>query len=626
MSRTEQSSTAPEVEWDEVTGARILSGHLLTWNDTEHVGRPTAVAAVVEPLVRETSPQRVLLVGPRAVPLVALLPDEVVVDTLVRGVPDAGEASDASGLHDRAQVHCGGLDAFDAEAPYDLVVALGGPTRLIGPDSEGIGHQELVRRLAELVADEGTLVFDVANGLGLDALTAAAPAAAADSNDLWHAGAVGYDVRPPVRAEVTAMTAAAGLDERRTFAALPSMDHSGLLVAVGPTAPALDDEARTRVRQAVVAAARPPVTATLRDPGSVAAVALDADALELLAPAWLLVTTKGTDAPPLDEVPTLVDTEPFLSPRWSRVVVMDARGRTTVAWADGRDEETTAERALSRTLSVPHPASGTPLETALRDACAVRHHAAIRDLVVRYHAWLSDPAAWAGEAGATQPFAVPANVAVLDDGSLGVIDSSWRLTHAVDPETVLVLGLRTFARDLLAAAAPHPWRTDSTPDVLTYTLAAMAGLVPAPESITAAAHLESVVEALRTGRPDRVTAIEDSNLRDGRTARNLPAASASGFRELLMRDRRQARHLRERDAQVAWLEGTLRHRDRYIRELEALIERYEATLTYKTVQAIRAPRRVVTTKAVATAKETVKEALPPGALDRARSFAKKRLS
>lgn len=625
MPTTDESTLPPEAEQDAVSGARILPGVVLTWSDDEHVARPTAVEAVLRPLVERHSPGRVLLAGARSVPLVACLPDDTVVDVLVRGVPDAGEASDASGLHPASRVFAGGIDAFTADEPYDLVVALGGPTRLVGPDGDGIGHAALVERLAGLLAPDGILVLDLANALGLDDLVAAAPRAPEDSNDLWHVGAVGFDPRPPVLPEVGAMLDAAGLRPVRTYAALPDLDRSSLLVALDRS-PA-DDAVRARARQAVVAAAAQASTATLRDPRAVAGLVVDADGLDRLAPAWLVVAGReAAPEAPSAALPAVVETEPFCDPRWSRVLVLDGTGATSVAWADGRHEEVTAERALSRTLDLPRTEDGPTLDTALREACAARRHGAVRDLVRRYAAWLADPDVWTPETVPTRPFAVPTNVAVLDDGSFSVVDPSWRLNQEVDEDTILVLGLRSFARGLLASAAPHPWRTDSTPDALTYTLAAMTAVVPAETTIVAAAELEATVESLRGGRPQMRERILRAGLEEGRTSRNLPAASAAGFRELLMRDRRQARRLRERDAQVAWLEGTLRHRDRYIRELENVIERFEETVTYKTVQALRTPRRAVTNKAVATAKETVREALPPGAFDKARAFARKRLS
>ncbi|MEO7447201.1 MAG: hypothetical protein ABI336_02910, partial [Humibacillus sp.] len=60
---------------------------------------------------------------------------------------------------------------------------------------------------------------------------------------------------------------------------------------------------------------------------------------------------------------------------------------------------------------------------------------------------------------------------------------------------------------------------------------------------------------------------------------------------------------------------------RYIRQLERTIERFEETLTYRAVEAIRAPRRIATDKAVSAAKTTARDALPPGALDKARRLA-----
>ncbi len=44
-------------------------------------------------------------------------------------------------------------------------------------------------------------------------------------------------------------------------------------------------------------------------------------------------------------------------------------------------------------------------------------------------------------------------------------------------------------------------------------------------------------------------------------------------------------------------------------------------MTYRAVEALRAPRRIATEKAVAAAKATAQDALPPGALSKARQLA-----
>ncbi|HSU75005.1 MAG TPA: hypothetical protein VLI66_08685, partial [Terrabacter sp.] len=177
----------------------------------------------------------------------------------------------------------------------------------------------------------------------------------------------------------------------------------------------------------------------------------------------------------------------------------------------------------------------------------------------------------------------------------------------------------------LASGSAHPWRVTVTPDELTVTLGAMAGVTVTSVMIARVARIEAEVAATVAGRPEEIEELLARNLEQGEFARDLPAPDDIGFRELLTHDRVISRELREKHGQVKWLEGTLRHRDRYIRSLERVIERYEDTLTYRAVEAMRAPRRIATEKAVAVAKTTAQDALPPGALSKARQLAARML-
>lgn len=611
---------------DEVSGATILRGELIAWSDGSLVSEPTAIREVVRSIVAARSLRRVLLAGPRAALLVGAIPDDVPVDVLLRSLPDTRRAGDAAGLHERSRLFSGGLDSFTPDHDYDLVVALGGPGRLLGPDSVGLSHADVVARLAQPLSDDGILLLDVANGLALTDLVAADPVVPNDSDDLWHVGAAGFDARAPYRAELPALLDGSGLTTARTYAVLPDLDHSSMLVDVAacstdaPTA----TTARVRSHAITTVARRLSGSAMLRDPRVVIEQVIDAGALETLAPAWLLVTAKGDAA--FDGLPLLVDAEDGVEPRWARVVSIADDGTSSVTWADGHTDPETSEGKLSRDLVAPSPVDGRFLDMVLREACAVRQHIRIRDVVRRYNEWLHATAAHPAAQSDRRFSATLDNILVRPDGTFEIFDRSWRRQGIVSGDHMLILGLRRFARTLLASAAPHPWRTDSTPDSLTYTLTAMVGVVPKPEDIERLAIVEAELDLLRTGSDEDLADAAQDNLEQGQITRGLPAATATGFREMLMYDRAQSRRMRERDGQVAWLEGTLRHRDRYIRELEKLIDGFEATLTYKTVQAVRAPRRIATEKAVSTAKTTVKDALPPDFMNKARRLARKALN
>ena len=79
-----------------------------------------------------------LVAGPHSLELLELIVDRIAsVDVLARSAPDAEEIAEA--LSDRpVRVFCGALDRFTPEhgqSSYDVVVALDGLPRLVGPDT-----------------------------------------------------------------------------------------------------------------------------------------------------------------------------------------------------------------------------------------------------------------------------------------------------------------------------------------------------------------------------------------------------------------------------------------------------------------------------------------------------------
>ena len=355
----------------------------------------------------------------------------------------------------------------------------------------------------------------------------------------------------------------------------------------------------------------------LREPRTVLERVVDAGMLDELAPAWLVVATKGA-APATPEYPAIIAAEPEVASPWGTVTIIAPDASPAIAWASPRADAETSEGTVSRGL-VPC-VTGRSFELEMRLACATRRHAAIRSRVRRYAAWLADEDVWTKDTAEQRYFATPANT-IVDGDRLRLADPSWRRTGVVSGEDALVRGLRDFARRLLASGSAHPWRVTVTPDELTITLASMAGVTVSAAMIARVAHLEAEVESTVAGRPEDLEEVLGHNLEQGRFARNLPAPDEVGFRELLTHHRVISRELREKQGQVKWLEGTLRLRDRYVRRLERVIERYEETLTYRAVEAMRAPRRIATEKAVAAAKSTAQDALPPGALSKARQLA-----
>lgn len=606
---------------DEVSGARVLRGHQIAGSDLDHAPVPLATLEVLMPVLAR-SPERVLLAGPRAAQLVASIPSAARVDVLVRALPDVRRIGDLAGLRDGVRLYCGGVDAFPTDHEYDLVVALGGPQSLLGPDSQGLRAREVVGRLSGWVRPGGVLAFDLANELGLDDLVSGRPDPLLGSDQGWFVGADGFDRRHLFGRERPALLAEHGLVPVVTYAALPGLATHRVLVR--EAALASDD-----LRELAVSAGGSSLDhllddgPVLRDPRTTVRQVVDAGLLDELAPAWLVVARREgqpeTDAP--DGFPLLVDLEPLS--RWQRLTVVDADGGRQRVWADGSADDERSEGPLVRRLEPAAP-PGQALEGIMREACAARNHAAIRTEVSRYASWIRSEAHWKAPVGA-RVFATPANVLVDAVGELHLADASWQLASKITSQEALVRGLRDFAGRLLASASVHPWRAATTPDEMTVTLAAMVGVSVTPTMVGRIARIEGEIEALLRGRPDQADELADLNLDRGRFARDLPVRDAVGYRELLAHDRSQARSLREKEGQVEWLEGTLRHRDRYIRRLERIIESYEGTLTYRTVQAIRLPRRAATAKAVSVAKTTAGDVLPPEAMTRARRLAARML-
>ncbi|MEO7448547.1 MAG: hypothetical protein ABI336_09785, partial [Humibacillus sp.] len=217
---------------DAISGARVLVGDMLTWSDLDSLEAPLAAREVVRSVIASARPSRVLLAGPRAGLLVDAVPTDIPVDILVRSLEDARTLGDRAGLHEAAELYCGGLDAFEPGHTYGLVVALGGAPRLLGPDSEGLSEAGYVACLSALLEDSGHIVLDLANQLGLSDLVSAVPDEALESDAGWYVGARGFSTRSLFARERAGVLAAANLASAATFAALPSIDHHRLLVDI----------------------------------------------------------------------------------------------------------------------------------------------------------------------------------------------------------------------------------------------------------------------------------------------------------------------------------------------------------------------------------------------------------
>src|SRR6478752_2116341 len=348
---------------------------MLMWSDLATLETPLAAREVVRTAISAHRPRRVLLAGPRAGLLVDAVPTDVRVDVLVRALPDARLLGDRAGLHESSDIYCGGLDVFAPGHTYDLIVALGGPGRLLGPDSQGLTEAETVARLAALLEEGGRLVIDLANEMGFTDLVSALPDETLESDAGWYVGAAGFSPRHVFARERSSILAAQGLDVEATFAALPSVDHHSLLVR--------DDAVRhERVRDRVGVRAGQAMdehfstTPMLREPRTMLQRIVDAGMLDELAPAWVVLATKGASTTEVPAYPTIVSAERETDNPWSTVAVVSEDDTETLSWARPRGDDEISEGKLSRTLVPSH--GGRSFELELRQACATRRHAAIR--------------------------------------------------------------------------------------------------------------------------------------------------------------------------------------------------------------------------------------------------------
>ncbi|KYH42987.1 hypothetical protein [Branchiibius sp. NY16-3462-2] len=614
---TEQAElTDTGIRQDSVSGATVIVGDMIAWSDLQDLTPPAATAAVIERLVSARVPQKVLLAGPRAGLLLPQLPTTSRIDVLTRSLDDIRALEILGGMHSRVSYYCGGFLDFEPERDYDLIVALGGPQRLLSPDRAGLTIGGTISRLGDALTADGLLVTDLANELGLTDLVRAVPDPQAEEDVSWWIGADGFSTRATYARERDGLLAAAGLTCHSTYAALPDLDAHNLLIArdIATDADRVD---AVRAVAAQVTTQELSELPMLRDVHATLDRVAAAGQLDDLAPAWLIVAGKG--APVDTTLPDAVYVESGPT-RWAQRLVLDGDSLTR-SWSDGGRDADRSETDLTRTLRAEFPA-GVTLETRLRAAAATRQQSAVRPLVRTYAEWLADESIWTPATASHRVFATPDNVLVADDG-LAMLDQTWTRAGIASAGDTLVRGLRTFATRLLATGGAHPWRVGVTPDELTVTLAAMAGFSVTPADIARVAATSTHIRATLLGTPELADELLELDLESGRHARDLPAADQAGYRELLTRLRAVASEMRQKDGQILWLEGTLRHRDRYIRRLEKTIETYEMTLTYKAVDLMRAPRRIATNRAVSMAKSTADQVLPPGAMSKARNLAKR---
>ncbi|MFD3405103.1 hypothetical protein ACFWUU_30745 [Kribbella sp. NPDC058693] len=295
-----------------MTRSNLIGGEMLNWSDL-HPGdaRPAAAGPAATALLAATlhPDDTVLIAGPHAADLITAVASQVTsVDLLVRSAPDAEELAELLSTT-KGEVFCGSVDRFavDEEAGgtraaaagangvgggtasgvgggYDVVVALDGMDRLVGPDTARFSWGDGLGRLVRQLAPGGRLLLGAENSFGFQRLVQPDIAAALPRDEDW-----GRDVADRAPAGLRPLAAAlddAGVQVRRTYAVFPSLVQADVAVS------SVEGFAAVVGARAVAAGNQGPV---LMDPYR---VVLDAAAVGLgveLAPAWYFVV--GADTP-----------------------------------------------------------------------------------------------------------------------------------------------------------------------------------------------------------------------------------------------------------------------------------------------------------------------------------------
>jgi hypothetical protein len=274
----------------DVTRSNLIGGEMLNWSDL-HPGdaRPAAAGPAATALLAATLQpgDSVLIAGPHAADLITAVAAQVTaVDLLVRSAPDAEELAELL-ANAKGQVFCGSVDRFprdEKSGGYDVVVALDGIDRLVGPDTARFSWAEAVGRLVGQLAPGGRLLLGAENSFGFQRLVQPDIAAALPRDEDW-----GRDVADRAPAGLKPLAGGleqAGVRVERTYAVFPS------LVQADAALSAVDGFAGIVAARAVAARNDGPV---LMDPYRVVLDAVDAGLGMELAPAWYFVI--GADTP-----------------------------------------------------------------------------------------------------------------------------------------------------------------------------------------------------------------------------------------------------------------------------------------------------------------------------------------
>jgi hypothetical protein len=377
----------------------MIAGEMLNWSDLHPedgepaTGGPVS-SALLDAVLRPDD--TVLVAGPHSLEVLALIAGRVTsLDVLVRSAPDAEEIADQLEGHP-VRVFCGSLDHFGeehGESSYDVVVALDGLPRLVGPDTIVLTWADALAALKKRLVPQGRLLLGATNPFGVERLVLPGLTATVPRDEAWP-----RDIRGSVEAPAGAKAIQAALGN--TVQGDPAQGDSVTAYAVYPS---LVDAKIALVSSsdplAGVVAARATAERfagpTLMDPYRLVQDAFAAGLGADLAPGWFLVAN-GTDLPGvLGEVPA---------------------------------------------------GPGVLLEETLLAALKIDDHAALRRTVPSYVTWLQSLDAAA--------IASPDNV--LTDGTTYQVFADGEAV-AGSGDALVVGHLARFVRRSLEAASREPW-------------------------------------------------------------------------------------------------------------------------------------------------------------------------
>lgn len=264
----------------------MVGAEMLNWSDLRPTDGPPATGgratgALLAATLRPTD--KVLVAGPHSLQVLELIASRTAsVDVLVRSAPDAEQIARIV----PGRVYCGALDRFTGTDLYDVVVALDGLPRLIGPDSPAMAWTDGLALLKARMAPRGRLLLAAENSFGIERLIQPDVTATVPRNADWP-GVVDGALTAPVGLAAIRAALGALADATTVHAVYPDLVSADLALTEprGPLTAAA-------IARSVAARYNGP---TLMDPYRLVQDAVAAGLGLELAPVWYFVI--GDTAP-----------------------------------------------------------------------------------------------------------------------------------------------------------------------------------------------------------------------------------------------------------------------------------------------------------------------------------------